>query len=115
MDLPVPILTNPKRSFRPREAGVPAAARRRDRGHHTAGDWIDLLDPILGELKQVVAVERRSRMRGDIDRTHSFTARGIKGLQCVAGSKPDTLAVIRDAVHVIDTRKRPIFPDNFGC
>jgi hypothetical protein len=32
-----------------------------------AGLRIDLLDAILGDLKQVLAVEGRSRMRGDID------------------------------------------------
>ena len=68
MDLPVPILPDPERPFGPREPRVTAAAGRRDRGEHTAGLRIDLLDAILGELKQVLAVERRACMRGDIDR-----------------------------------------------
>jgi hypothetical protein len=53
MDLPVPILPHPERPFGPREPRVTAAAGRRDRGEHTAGLRIDLLDAILGELKQV--------------------------------------------------------------
>src|SRR5262249_46003677 len=52
MDLPVPILPDPGRPFGPREPRVIAAAGRRDRGEHTAGLRIDLLDAILGELKQ---------------------------------------------------------------
>jgi len=35
---------------------------------------IDLLDAILGDLKQVLAVEGRSGMRGDIDRAHRLPA-----------------------------------------
>ncbi len=89
MDLPVPILPHPKRSFGPREPRVTAAARCRDRGEHTAGLWIDLLDAILGELKQVLAVEGRSCVRGDIDRAQRLPARGIEGVQLVSGSKPD--------------------------
>jgi hypothetical protein len=45
---------------------VIAAARRRDRREHTAGYRIDPLDAILGDLKQVLAVEGRSCVRGDI-------------------------------------------------
>ena len=68
MDLPVPILPDPERPFGPGEPRVAAAAGRRDRGEHAAGVRIDLLDAILGDLKQVLAVEGRSGMRGDIDR-----------------------------------------------
>src|SRR5918992_2729239 len=66
MDLPV--LPHPECPFGPREPRDTAAAGRRDRGEHTAGLWIDLLDAIPGELKQVLAVEGRSGMRGDSDR-----------------------------------------------
>src|SRR5262249_58156342 len=62
MDLAVSILPDPERPFGPREARVTAAARRRDRGEHTAGLRIDLLDAILGELKQVPAVQSRSSL-----------------------------------------------------
>src|SRR5258705_13751189 len=66
MDLPFPILPHPERPFAPRHPRITAAAGRRDRGEHTAGLRIDLLDAILGELKQVLAVEGRSCMRRDI-------------------------------------------------
>src|SRR4030081_1381087 len=45
MDLPVLILPHPERPFGPGEPRVFAAGRR-DRGEHTAGVWIDLLDAI---------------------------------------------------------------------
>src|SRR5262249_38911876 len=56
IDFPVPILPHPQRPFGPREPRITAAAGRRDRGEHTAGLRIDLLDAILGELKQVLPV-----------------------------------------------------------
>src|SRR5499433_1171068 len=56
MDLPVSILPHPERPLGPREPRVTAAAGRRDRGKHTAGLRIDLLDAILGELPEVLAV-----------------------------------------------------------
>src|ERR1700736_4592596 len=70
MDLPVSILPDPKRTFGPRESRVAAAPGRRDRGEHTASFGIDLLDAILGDLRQVFAIESRSCMRRDIYRAH---------------------------------------------
>src|SRR5439155_16897413 len=104
MDLPIPILPHPERPFGPREPRVTAAAGRRDRGEHTAGLRIDLLDAILGELKQVVPVEGCSCMRADIDRAQRLPARRIEGVQPVSSSKPDVLTVIRDSMHVVGTR-----------
>src|SRR5947208_14115647 len=67
MDLPLPMLAHPERPFRPSKPGVAAAAGGRDGGEHAAGLRVDLLDAILGDLKQVLPVEGRSCMRGDID------------------------------------------------
>jgi hypothetical protein len=114
MDLPVAILPDPERPFGPGKPGITAATGRRDRGDHTAGFRIDLLDTILEELKQVLPVEGRSRMRGDLDRTFRVPARGIEGVQPVAGRKPDVPAVICNPTHAIDTWKGSIFTDDFG-
>src|SRR5262249_20389491 len=68
VDFPGAVLPDPERPLRPREPGIRAAAGRRDRGDHSAGLRIDLLDAILGDLKQIPAVECRAGMRGDVDR-----------------------------------------------
>src|SRR5207248_942934 len=105
---------HPERPFGPRKPRVAAAAGRRDRGEHAAGVRIDLLDAILGELKQVLAVEGRSCMRGDIDRAHRLAARRIEGVQLTPGRKPDVLTVKRNPMYVVDTRKGSILTENFG-
>jgi hypothetical protein len=72
------------------------------------------LDAILSDLKQVLAVEGRPSMRGDINRAHRLTARRIEGVQLVAGRKPDVLAVKRNPTHVVDTREGSILMEDFG-
>jgi hypothetical protein len=113
MDLAVPGLPHPERPFGPREPRT-AAAGCGDRREHTAGSRIDLLDAILGELEQVPAVERRARMRGNIDRALHLPARRIEGVQLVAGRKPDLPTVERDPVHLVDTRKGSILAEDLG-
>src|SRR3989440_10691995 len=113
MALPVPILPHPERPFGPRGPRA-AGAGRRDRGEHTTGLRIEPLDGILGELKQVLAVEGRPRMRGDIDRAQRLPARRIEGVQRLSGSKPDVPAVIRDPMHALDTREGSILADDLG-
>jgi len=65
-------------------------------------------------LKQVLAVEGRTCMRGDIDRAHRLPARRIEGVQLLSGRKPDLLTVIRHPMHAVDTRKGSILTDDFG-
>jgi hypothetical protein len=113
MDLSLLILPHPKRPFGPREPRVTAAGRW-NRGEHLAGLWIDLLDAILGDLKQVPAVEGRSRISGDINRAHRLSARRIEGAQLLSGSKPNLLTVIGDPIHPIRTRKRSILTNDFS-
>src|SRR5580692_8975993 len=114
VDLAISILSYPERPLRPGEPRVAAAAGRWDRGDHVTGFRIDLLNAILGELKQVLAVEGRAGMSGDIERAQHLTAGGIQGLQFVAGGKPHILAVIRDASDLLDTGKGPVLTHNFS-
>src|SRR5262249_35157781 len=114
MDLPVTIPADPERPLGPGEPRVAAAAGRRDRGEHSAGLRIDLLDAITGELEQVLAIEGRSCIRGDLDRAQRLPTRGIEGDQPVASGKPDVMTVIGDSMHVVRTRKGSILTDDLG-
>jgi hypothetical protein len=113
MDFPAPMLPHPECPFGPREPRVTAAARRRDCREHTARLRIDFLDAILGDLKQVLTVERRSSVRGDINRVRRLPARGIEGVQPVARRKPNVLTVKRYPMHAVDTGKGSIFTEDF--
>ena len=107
MDLPASVLAHPERPFGPCEPRVTAGAGRRDRREHTACLRVDLLDTILGDLKQVLAVEGGSGMRGDIDRARRLAALRIEGVQLVAGGKPDVPTVKRHAMTRSAPGKRP--------
>jgi hypothetical protein len=113
IDLPVSILPDPKRTFGPRESRA-AAAGRWDGGEYTASFGIDLVDAILGDLKQVFAIEGSSCMCRDIDRARHLSARGIKGIQLIARCKPDVLTVIANSMHSVSSRERAILLDDFG-
>ncbi|UCF53897.1 MAG: hypothetical protein JSV48_05910 [Bradyrhizobium sp.] len=63
----------------------------------------------------MTAVESRARMRGDIDGAGDLAAGRIDRIQLVTGCEPDMGAVIGDAVHGLDARKRPILRDDLGC
>ena len=104
MDLPASGLPHRECTFRPCEPRVRAAARCRDGRAHTASFRIDLLDVILGNLKQVLAVEGRSCMRGDIDRAHRFSTLWVEGAQLVSGRKPHVLTVKRHTMHMVGFR-----------
>lgn len=103
MDFPFPILPHPERPLGPRKPRISAATGRWDRGKHSTGLRIDLLDVILDDLKQVLTVEGRSCMRGDIDRAHSFPAHRIEGVELGSRGYPNVLTVKGNAVHVVYT------------
>jgi hypothetical protein len=94
---------------------VTAAAGRRDRGQHAASLRIDLLDTVIGDLIQVLAVKGGSRIGGNIYRTQYLPARRIESVQLVTGSDPDVVTVVGDPVYSFDTRKGSILTDDFGC
>src|SRR5262245_34956392 len=111
MDLAAAMLPHPERPFGPREPRVTAAARRRDRREHPACLQIDLLDAILGDLKQMFAVEGGSGMRGDIDRPRRLSTLRIEGVQLATGRKPDVSTIKRHAMHLVGSRKGAIFAE----
>src|SRR5580704_18641644 len=114
MDLAVAILADPERSFGPGQAGVAAAAGRRNGGDHVSGLGINLVDAILGDLIEMLSVEGRSRMRRDIDRALQLAARGIDGVQLVSGSEPNILTIVGDAIDSLCTLEGPVLADDFG-
>src|SRR4029077_403923 len=114
MDLPIPILPDPQRPSGPGQPRIAAAAGRWDGGEHMAGLWIDLMDAILGDLKEVLSVECCSCMGGDIDRALHLSARRIESVQLVSRSKPDVLAVIANSVHAVSSREGTILSDDFS-
>src|SRR5262245_3657751 len=57
------------------------------------------------ELEQVLAVEGRSRIRNDLDRAQCLSGRRVEGVEPLSSGKPDVLTVIRDSMHVVDTRQ----------
>src|SRR6516165_488719 len=113
VDLSIPILSNPESPFRPSQPRVAAIAGRRDGGKHSASPWIDLLNAILGDLKQVLAVESRSCMRGDIERALHLPTRRVESVQFVSRSKPDVLSVISDTMDSGGTWEGAILPNDF--
>jgi len=113
VDLPVPILPHPQRPFRPGEprTGTP---RRRYRGEYLARIRINLLNVVIGKLKQMVAVEGRSCVRGDNDSALDLSIRRSEGVQPVAGRKPDVLAVKCYPIDPVGAGERAIFAEDFG-
>src|ERR1700758_626786 len=114
IDLPVFVLRYPETPFCPSHTGATAGGRL-DRGDHLTGLWIDLLDAIVTDLIQVLAVESRARMCADIKRACSFPSRWVERLQIVAGCDPNLFAIKGDSVYAIDTRKGSILTNNLCC
>ena len=67
MDLAFAILTYPKRAFGPSESRVTSITGRGDRGEHASCVRVDLVNAIVGDLKQMLAIESRSRVSRDIN------------------------------------------------
>src|SRR3546814_3277333 len=93
MERPTAVLPHRRRGCRRGEHRVSAAAGRRDRREHAARLRIDLLDAVLGDLKQVPAVKGGSRVRRDIYGAHRLSALQIESVQFVAGREPHMPAV----------------------
>src|SRR5262249_4524561 len=111
VDLALPIDADPERSFRPGKARFAAAALRRNGGEHLSVLRIDLLDALLGDLKQVLAIERRARIGGRVDLARWLAAVRIDRDQFVVGGEPDMLAVKGHAVYARNIREGAVLAD----
>jgi hypothetical protein len=114
MDLSLAILAHPKCPFGPGESRVATAPRSGYRSEDTAGLGIYLLDAILGQLKQVLAIKGSSSVRRNLDHAQLLSARGIESVQLVSRSEPDILAVIGNSMHAVDPGKWTILVDDLG-
>ena len=72
------------------------------------------MDAILGDLIQMPAVERRSRMRGDIDRAQRVSTFGIERLELCSAGKPDVLTIKRHPIDAVGPGKGAVFTEDFG-
>ena len=99
VDLPVAILPDPQRPLGPGQARVAPAAGRRDRRQDRAARRIDLEDAVVRDLVEVLAVEGRPGVAGDVERAHALAGRRLEGVQLLAAGEPDQAAVEADAVR----------------
>ena len=115
VDLAVAVLADPERAFGPGQAGIAAAAGRRDGAEHLAGLRIDLLDAVLGDLEQVPAVERRARMRGDVDRRATIVP--LSGSRALSRSPEANQTCWPSKVTpctLVDAREGAVFAEDLG-
>ncbi|CAM5442605.1 hypothetical protein [Rhodanobacter lindaniclasticus] len=113
VDLAPAILADPQRALGPGQARV-AVARRGDGGQHATALRIDLADAVLGDLEQVVAVERGAGVGGDVEGAQHLAVGRVTGVQPRAGGEPHMLAIAGDAMHAIDVRVRSVLDGDLG-
>ena len=106
-----PTQSVPSAQVRPESLPPPGAGNG---GQHLAGVGVDLLDAILGDLEQMLAVIGRAGMRGDIDRTQRLPGLRVEGVQLVARGEPDAFPVKAHPGNTIHPRKGSVFAQDFG-
>ncbi|MNT63454.1 hypothetical protein D3C72_2012710 [compost metagenome] len=72
------------------------------------------MDEVLGDLVQVLAVERCAGIGGDVDRAGGFCAGRIQGMEPAVAGKPDVLAVPGHAMDALDVGKGSVFTKYVG-
>src|SRR6266508_2547062 len=102
VDLAGAVLADPERPLGPGQVRVAAVGRRRDGGADLARARIDLLDPVVGELPEVFAVEGGAGVGGDGELADQRAAAGIEGDDALASGEPDVGTVEGHAVDVVD-------------
>src|SRR5205085_9763617 len=108
VDLAIAVLPHPQATLGPRKPRVAAITRRRDRCDDVAGSRIDLVDARLGDLVEVLAVERGARVAGAVERARGLAALGIERNQLRAGRGPHAVPVMADAVDALGAGERSV-------
>src|SRR6516225_1358521 len=115
VDAAVAVLADPQAALGPGQARVAAAARRGDRAQHAAAGGVDLGDALLGDLPEVLAVERGAGVARLLDAADRRAAGRVEGQQRRAGGGPDVVAVVGDAGHVLHALERVLAHDLGGA
>ena len=116
MNCACPILSDPKRPPAQARPEIGATSGRRIVLSTHPVFRINLLDAGLRDLIEVLAVERGSRMGGDIDCAHGFSARWIEGVEPVARGEPHMLTIERDPMRLVCVWEGAVVTNNFsGC
>ena len=105
-------LSDPERSLGPGQARVAAVGGRRDGGDDLARARVDLLDAVVGELPQELAVEGSAGVGGDGELADQRAALGIEGDDALAAGEPDVRAVEGHAVDVVHAGIGAVFAED---
>src|SRR6266542_1077650 len=111
-DLAGAILSDPERPLGPGQARVAAVGRCRDGGHDLARAGVDLLDAVVGQLPQVLAVESSAGVGGDRELADQRAALGIERDDALAAREPDVRAVEGHAVDLVHTGIGAVFAED---
>jgi hypothetical protein len=103
-----------QRPLGPGQARVAAVGRRRDRGDDLARARIDLLDPAIGELPQVSAVEGGAALGDHRELADHRAARGVEGDEALAAGEPDVGAVEGHPVDLGDAGIGAVLAEDLG-
>src|SRR5262245_25823861 len=112
------VFTHPKRPLGPGQARIAALRRRRDGGDNLARAWINFLNPVVGELPQVLAIEGSAGFGRDRKFADQRAALGIERHDALAPGEPDLRAIEGHAVDVVQAGKWAEFADDLrsrGC
>lgn len=80
---------------------------------HAPGGRVDLVNSAVGDLVQVLAVERGPAIGADLDRTHRFAAGRIECVELTIAGEPDLPAIEGHAVDTVDAFERAVFTKDF--
>lgn len=108
IDFALAVVPDPERTFGPGQARVAALAGRWDGGENRTAPGIELVNLGIGDLVDVLAIERRACMAGDAEGALGPSGRGVKAQQVLTCGKPDVLSVVGDAGDLVELGKRTI-------
>ena len=112
-DAPALIQRDPQTSLGPSEARIVRVWWRGDDREHVAGRGIDLLNFAVGDLVEVAPIERGARVGAHAE---GATERAVRRhrLEAIAHGDPRIVAVVGDAVDMVDAGERSVLGEDLG-